>query len=363
MFAARLKQAREAAGLSMEKLAKEVGVSANAIKKYEHGLNMPTSDKLLKLARALGVRSEYFFRPFSVELENVEYRKHSRTPAKLLKQIDGDVKEQAERWIELLNFYPDTIKPVPSFVLPDGLPDRIETPGEIEAIAKLMRDKWELGQNPIPDMIDTLESKGIMIITTAKAENKSFDGLAGKANRIPLIVISSHQPGDRQRFTLAHELAHLVLHDRLNGMDEEKACNHFAGAFLFPKQAVIQHMGAKRHAVETRELYLLKHEFGISMMAILVRLGQCGVISDHLQRTYYMQFNKLRWRTQEPGETYPNESTILFKQLVYRALAEDYISESKAAELLGMSLSSFHDERKLEKLKDAGEIGAATINQ
>lgn len=359
MFAARLKQAREAAGLSMGKLAKEVGISANAIKKYEHGENMPSSDKLLKLARALGVRSEYFFRPFAVELENVEYRKHANTTKTLLMQINGDVKEQAERWIELLNFYPDSIKPVPSFVLPGGLPDRVESPEDIETIAKLMRDKWDLGQNPIPGMIDTLESKGIMIITTTKAGSKSFDGLAGKANGIPLIVISAHQPGDRQRFTLAHELAHLVLHSRLNGMDEEKACNHFAGAFLLPQQAIIQHIGAKRHAIEARELYLLKHEFGISMMAILVRLGQCGVISDNLQRTYFMRFNKLRWRTQEPGEPYPNEETILFKQLVYRALAEDYIGESKAAELLGISLSCFHNERKLE----GQAVGAATINQ
>ena len=46
MFAQRLQRARKAAGLSMNKLAQEVGVSANAIKKYEHGINMPSSSNL-----------------------------------------------------------------------------------------------------------------------------------------------------------------------------------------------------------------------------------------------------------------------------------------------------------------------------
>ncbi len=360
MFATRLKQARKAAGLSMMALGEKVGVSANQIKKYEHGENMPSSGNLLKLARALEVRSEYFFRPVKVALESVEYRKHADTPKKLLEQINGDVLEQAERWIELINLYPDSVKPVPSFSLPDSLPDSIKTPEDIEAIAKMMRNEWELGQNLIPDMIDTLESKGIMIISTAKGEdaiagleNKKFDGLAGVANGIPLIVISSHHPGDRQRFTLAHELGHLVLHGRLVGMDEEKACNHFAGAFLLPQQAIIQHLGAKRHALETRELYMLKHEFGISMLATLYRSGQCEIISENRQKNYYMQFNKHRWRTKEPGDPYPKEKTILYKQLVYRALGESYIGESKAAELLGMPLSSFHEERKL------GEASAA----
>jgi Zn-dependent peptidase ImmA (M78 family) len=92
---------------------------------------------------------------------------------------------------------------------------------------------------------------------------------------------------------------------------------------------------------------MLKQEFGISMMGILVRAGQANVISSSLQKQYYMKFNKLKWRTREPGTAYPQETTFLYKQLVYRALAEDYITESKAAEFLKMPLSAFHKERKL----------------
>ncbi|MFV0574910.1 MAG: helix-turn-helix domain-containing protein [Vibrio sp.] len=354
MFAERLERARKAAGLSMSALASLVGLSANAIKKYEHGQTMPSSSNLLKLAKALNVRTEYFFRPTKVKLEGVEYRKRASTPQKILARINGDVLDQAERWHELLEFYPDSVKPIPEFSLPEKLPKTISTLDEIEDLAVFMRQAWELGLNPIHDMIDTLESKGVMIITTDIETNKKFDGLAGKIGNTPVVVISTSQSGDRQRFTLAHELGHLVMNGRLvDGMDEEKACNLFAGAFLLPKQTLIDHLGENRRQLELRELFMIKHEYGISMLATLYRAGQCKIITEATQRNMFMKFSKNGWRKEEPGEAYPHETTYLHKQLVYRALGEKYIGESKAAELLNMSISSFHKERKLEGLNAA----------
>ncbi|MCG9748239.1 XRE family transcriptional regulator [Shewanella sp. Isolate8] len=354
MFAERLERARKAAGLSMSALASEVGLSANAIKKYEHGTTMPSSSNLLKLAKALEVRTEYFFRPTKVKLEGVEYRKRASTPKKVLDRINGDVLDQAERWQELLELYPDSVKPIPEFSLPDELPEQITSLGQVEDLAIQMRQAWDLGLNPIHDMIDTLEAKGVMIITTDVETDKKFDGLAGKIGNTPVVVISTAQSGDRQRFTLAHELGHLVVHGRLaEDIDEEKACNAFAGAFLLPAQTLIEHLGEKRRHIEPRELFMLKHEYGISMLAALYRAGQCEIITQATQRSIFMFFSKNGWRTAEPGKAYPQETTYLLKQLVYRALGEEYIGESKAAELLGMSLSSFHKERKLEVLSAA----------
>ncbi|MFB1071372.1 helix-turn-helix domain-containing protein [Vibrio diabolicus] len=367
MFAERLERARKAAGLSMSTLANQVGLSANAIKKYEHGTTMPSSSNLLKLAKALDVRTEYFFRPTKVKLEGVEYRKRASTPKKMLDRINGDVLDQAERWQELLEFYPDSVKPIPEFALPEELPEQITSLEQAEELAIQMRHAWELGLNPIHDMIDTLEAKGVMIITTDVETDKKFDGLAGKIGSTPVVVISTAQSGDRQRFTLAHELGHLVVHGRLaEGIDEEKACNAFAGAFLLPAQTLIDHLGEKRRHIEPRELLMLKHEYGISMLAALFRAGQCGIITPATQKNLFMLFSKNGWRTLEPGKAYPQETTYLYKQLVYRALGEEYIGESKAAELLGMSLSSFHKERKLEmpineQVAQEGE-GAATSN-
>lgn len=349
MFAERLERARKAVGLSMSALANQVGLSANAIKKYEHGTTMPSSSNLLKLAKALDVRTEYFFRPTKVKLQGVEYRRRVSTSKKMLDRINGDVLDQAERWQELLEFYPDSVKPIPEFALPEEIPGQITSLDQAEGLAIQMRHAWHLGLNPIHDMIDTLEAKGVMIITTHVETNKKFDSLAGKIGSTPVVVISAAQSGYSQRFTLARELGYLVVHGRLvEGVDEEKACNVFAGTFLLPTQTLIKHLGEKRRHIEPRELLMIKHEYGISMYAVLFRAGQCGIITPATQKKLFLLFRKNGWHAQEPGKAYPHESTYLHKQLVYRALGEGYIDESKAAELLAMSVSSFHMERKLE---------------
>lgn len=347
MIGERLLRARKAAGLSLRALAEQVGVSQTAINKYEKGELTPSSGQLLKLAKALGVRTEYFLRPTTLQLQGVEYRKRSSTPQKFLDQIAADVTDQAERWIELLGLYPQP--PIPKFTLPDGLPQEVAGDAQIEAVAELIRDKWALGSNPIPDLIDTLESRGVMVLVTAIEDCAKFDGLAASADGMPVIVVAKEWPGDRQRFTLAHELGHLVLHDRLAaGLDEEKACDHFAGAFLLPRQEVIKQIGQHRNALEARELYMLKQEFGISMLGALFRIKQAGIISETMSKNWFMEFSKRGWRKTEPGDQYRPEDTYLFEGLVYRALAEGYIGESKAAELLKISLMRFKSDRQLE---------------
>jgi Zn-dependent peptidase ImmA (M78 family) len=150
---------------------------------------------------------------------------------------------------------------------------------------------------------------------------------------------------------LAHELGHLLLEGRLAaGLDEEKACDRFAGAFLAPRIAVHQLLGQQRHALEWQELYVLKHEFGLSMSGWLQRAKQCGVITDAAHLMMFKRFSAKGWRKNEPGNPLPQEHPRLFDQLVYRALAEQYISEAKAAELLGIPMMRFHKERQLESL-------------
>lgn len=347
MIGERLKRARAAAGLSMKALGDQVGVSSNMIKKYEHNDSMPSSTVLIKLSKALGVRSEYFFRPVKVSLAGVEYRKRASTSVASLKRIEADVLDQAERWQELANLWPEF--PLSGFSGVKGLPDTIGSLDQLEQVAESVRDAWNLGLNPLPDLIDLLESQGILVIITEVDVSAKFDGLQATVAGQPLIVVSSQWAGDRQRFTLAHELGHLLLSDRLgNGLDEEKACNRFASAFLMPAESVRQHLGTKRHNIEVRELYLLKHEFGLSMQGCLYRLGDLGIIEERIRKRLFMHFSAQGWRKQEPGNPYPQEQTHLFQQLVYRALGEGIIGESKAAELLKMPLMHFHQMRKLE---------------
>jgi len=106
MIGERIQQARKASGLSMRDLAEKAGISAMAISKYESNKNTPSSGVLLAMSKALGVRTEYFFRQAKVELKEVEYRKHSKLPKKILNKIEGDVIEQIERYLQLEEILP-----------------------------------------------------------------------------------------------------------------------------------------------------------------------------------------------------------------------------------------------------------------
>lgn len=348
MIGERLKRARSATGFSMDALGTAVGVSANMIKKYEHDVSMPSSGVLLKLAGALNVRTEYFFRPAKVALAQVEYRKKASASAALIKKIEADVLDQAERWHELANLWPQF--PIPPFLYEAELP-QISTLDDIEHVAECVRSHWNLGLNPLPNMIDLLESKGVLVIITKTDVKNAFDGLQAHIGNQPVIVVSADWPGCRQRFTLAHELGHLIMHSKLPAeMDEEKACNRFASAFLLPQTGVFEHLGASRKNIEPRELFILKHEYGLSMGACLFRASDLGIISDQKRVSLFKLFTMRGWRTQEPGEPYRAETTCLFEQLVYRALGEQIISESKAAELLQMPLVKLHRSRIMQEM-------------
>lgn len=347
MFNVRLHRARKAAGLSLRDLGKRVGVSHAAIKKYEDGIALPASDILIKLSRALEVRAEYFFRPELVKLEGIEYRKRSSLPKKRLDAITHEVIDQIERRFELESLFPQP--PIKTFAPMDGLPKAITEMEQIEEIVEQVRENWELGFDPIPKLIDVLETNGIRVFTIeTDAENK-FDGLAARVNGMPIVVVGSHWPGDRQRFTLAHELGHLILEDRLSDdLNEEMACNRFAGAFLFPRASVIQDLGDHRNAIELKELGLLKDEFGLSMTGILYRAKDLGIISPAYWESLAKVFRFRGWHRKEPGQNYPAEKSHIFEQLVFHALAEEYIGESKAAELMNMPMQQFRSVRSME---------------
>lgn len=347
MIGQRLYRARKAAGLSLRDLGAQVGLTHAAIKKYEDELAAPSSTNLLKLARALNVRAEYFFRPEIVVLEKIVYRKRNTLPKKRLEAIEHEVIDQIERRVELESLFPTP--PVTPFEPVQGLPDLVEDLEQIEGIAETVRNAWDLGYNPIPDLVDVLETHGIRVFMIDSNTDSKFDGLAASVNQMPIIVVGSNWPGDRQRFTLAHELGHLMLNDRLpQEIDEEIACNRFAGAFLIPQKSVKQELGAHRNYIELKELALLKEEFGLSMSGLLYRARDLNIVSAAWRNEQAKLFRIKGWHITEPGKPYPAEEAHVFEQLVFHALAEDYIGESKAAELMKMSLTAFQTVRDLE---------------
>ena len=64
-------------------------------------------------------------------------------------------------------------------------------------------------------------------------------------------------------------------------------------------------------------------------------------------------FRKYGWHIEEPCDEYPKEEPQVFIQLVFHALGESLVSESKAAELMGMPLIKFRQLRKVDHAKQA----------
>ena len=148
----------------------------------------------------------------------------------------------------------------------------------------------------------------------------------------------------RSIFTIAHELGHLVL-DVAGALDAERVAHRFAGAFLMPAEAMWLEVGKHRSAIALGELLALKHVFGVSIQALTHRCRDLDIINKATYRALFNEFDRLGWRT-EPFEEYgamPGELPNRFNRLCLRALAEGAISESKAAELLGVGIADVDD--------------------
>lgn len=331
----RLRIGRRTAGLSQRALAGAVGVSAMAISKYERGLDVPSSAVLLRLAEALGVRTEYFVRPTTVVLSRPFYRRRVSLSRKQENALVGEVQDWLERYLDVESFFEGP----PTFNLPSRVERHVTSLDEVEGVVLALREAWRLGRSAIESMVEVLEDQGVKVGLVDADED--FDALTLWANeQIPVIVVKSGVPGDRQRFSLAHELGHLVL-ETDQGVDAEKAAHRFAGAFLVPEPVVRFELGAKRHNLALYELHLLKHKYGLSMQAWIHRAKELGIISASAATRLFRQFRQRGWHREEPGDSIPPEEPARMKRLIMRALAEDVISQSRAAELLGMPLRQF----------------------
>jgi len=354
MISERIKRARLAAGLSLREAGARAGLSAMAISKFETGAANPTSDSLIRLARALDTRLEFFFRPVSVELQRPQYRKHASLSGKRLARIEADIMDQVERFCELVALFPNS--PVPSFVVPVTVPDRIDRYEDIEQVALDLRYAWDLGLDAIPSLADMLEERGVLVLTTPVSAIDGFDGLTATVSGFPVVVVGDSWPGDRQRFTLAHELGHLYWQAdfTLRSMKRRSAIDS-QEAFLVPAPVVRQQLGKHRSRMEPLELYHLKHEYGVSMSAWILRAFEIEVITESTRSQMLRQFASNGWRKSEPGEQVPSEKPKLFERLVLRALAEEMIGLSKAAELAGVSIAKFREQLRFKGASDTAD--------
>jgi Zn-dependent peptidase ImmA (M78 family)/transcriptional regulator with XRE-family HTH domain len=342
MIGQRLKLARAASGLSLRELQEAIQnrVTAQAIGKYERDEDMPSSGVLSALARALNVSEDYLLAMDELVLDGVEFRKKSMASKKEEAFVEGQAIHLLERYLTL-----EDVLGLASVVWdrPREAPYPVKDVADAENAARATRLHWALGIDPIPNLSELLEERGIKVLSVDLTD---IDGLTAKVRRksgepIPVIVVMRNIWSERKRFTLAHELGHMLM-DIRPGTDAEKAANRFAGAFLMPAEALWREIGKQRTMISLGELLRLKELFGASFQAIVYRCRDLGIINDASYRRLFQIFNDKGWRKppyREPGAIMPSaEEPRRMERLCFRALAEGVISESKAAEVLGISV-------------------------
>lgn len=337
IFSKRIKSGRKLRAFSQQKLADLVGVSKQMISKYEKGLSIPSSSLLIKLAKSLNLDFDYFFSPSLVELGPVNFRKKSRLSIKRLDSIKEEIKLKLSNYLEVENI----LQIDNEFDIPVQK-RKLNSLKEVSDLVLKIRKEWKIGLDPVHNITQLLEDQKIKVIEIEEEENL-FDGLATLVDeKYAVIVVNESFPIERKRFTLLHELGHLILDlPECSVEEEENFCNKFASEFLFPRVSVLREFGHQRENIALPELIEVQKKYGISIQAIVFRLVDCGILSKHRQTLFYKKINFDRnlkeHINQERFET--NEFSHRFEQLVYRAYSQELISASKVASLLGSNIN------------------------
>lgn len=344
VFARRLRQARIKEKLSMDALCQKMEgvVSKQAISKYEAAKMMPSSTILIKLSDALKVDLDYFFQPFKFNMQEmqVSFRKKASVGQKDVEALKIHIQEEIERYLEI-----EEILGKEPAIYNKVVIDKVLSKSEDMAMcADLVRKEWQLGTDPIANVQDILEMNGLKVIFISGPEG--FDGVSGMVNdSLPIIVLNKNiKMSERLRFTALHELGHLLFNanfaEDMSNHDNEKMCHAFASEMLLPSAIIDKTLGGK-NKLSLNELIFLQEAYGISVDAIMHKLFDIGIVTEKR----YKGFN-IRKRVSPPFAKAVEESrfreeskTSRYQAMVYSALAQQLVTTSKAASMLGCSVA------------------------
>lgn len=336
-----LKRIRLLKNLSLKDAGNLLNMTATAISKYEKGEILPDSKKLIDFANAYNVKSIELLKTYNVpKMKFTSFRKKKRLTGRNLELLEEIIQDEVAKYLEIIemnNIDTDNIK------LKKYLCNDLEN---AEKAANDFRNYIKISnKQPISDLINILENLGIIIIQIKNPDNRfdDFDGLSEIVNNIPVIVLlDGIKDGARQRFTIAHELGHLILNINNNELDEERMCNRFASALLMPKEAIINEFGYSRGNINFFELTAFKNEFKVSYAAIVYRLKDLNIISEYLYKKLSI-FLSQRIGKNDPKPIQP-ETSFQFKKIVYKLEADEIISINKACELLGVTVDEYNNQ-------------------
>jgi len=302
--------ARECRGLVQSELAARIGMSQARLSRIEAGLYPPSPDDIEKLSHVLRFPESFFFqteRRYGLGVNDFYHRKRTKLATRSLDAIHARVEVIRLHVRRLLR----SAELKPSYAMPDRI-DLEATEQTPEDAARAVRATWNVPRGPIESVVACLEGAGGIVIRV-DFDTRLLDAVSRwLPDMPPLFIVNRSIPSDRERYTLAHELGHLVLHASPHPEMEIEA-NRFASEFLMPEAEI----KASLYDLSLAKLGSLKRYWKVSMAALIRRGFDLGTITERRYRSLNIQLSRAGYKLREPAETDPpREETTLMEGLI-----------------------------------------------
>lgn len=302
--------ARECRGYSQTGLAEEVKMSQAEISKFETGMKLPAELQVRTLALHLQFPFEFFFlseskRDFGSGCIYYHRKRESAREGKL------------RQLLALVNVRRIQIKQLLSAVRGKNdydfeYLDLDEHKGNAGNVAQALRSLWKLPPGPIQNVIQVIENAGGIILRSDFGTDK-IDALSQWLPGLPpVFLINDRIPTDRMRWTLVHELGHIVMH-RFPTDNMEKEADQFAAEFLMPATQIKPYL----QGITLAKLASMKPYWRVAMSALLRRAADLGTITPRAKKYLWMQMGMHGYRKHEPVEIPAEEPTLLRELFEY----------------------------------------------
>lgn len=326
--------ARESRGKTQQALAEEVGLAQGTLSKIEAGLTTPNDTAVHLIAEALDYPDTLFKQNLTYRnLPVTFYRKQKTLPATAAKRIQATINIRQLQLRRLL-----ASVDLPSTNVP--VVDLEAYEGGVERLAREVRIRWHVPPGPIGNVTRLFEENGVLIVPFEFGSRK-IDGVSiheSATGLPPVIFVSQTIPGDRLRWTLVHELAHIILHHHLPlpPEDSELEADHFASEFLLPRSEIRGQLGR----LSLQNLANLKLHWKVSMQALIMRAFALGAITEGARKNLFAMFGRYGYRRNEPV-TIEREEPVLVEQTIQTYLTDLGYSAPQLREVLLTKNSEF----------------------
>lgn len=353
----RIKQARVSRGYSMADLGNLVGVSRQAISKYEIGTYTPTEAVLSRIASVLRYEISFFRKPLPSDAASpstVFFRSRRSTTKKSKEAAKEKIAifQEIDKYLRQFVSFPKVNLPTIDYHFTY---EQLNIQ-QIEEFAMAVRNNWGLGNAPIVNLTNVFQKNGIMI-SVMNLNNKKIDAFSVWKDAIPYIFLSSEKYSDvRLRFTLAHELGHLLLHANYINEEEiqtkvifdkiEKEADLFAAALLLPATTFSNDI----YSTSIDHFINLKKKWKASIGSMIYRCQDLDLLTEN-QIKYLkdqMSYNHY-WKSEPLDNIIPLEQPFAHKQAFDLILDNHIVTETDVVEEIGCGASEIEEYSFLEK--------------